>query len=119
MNVSEFPLFRYRGTATRIIDGDTLKISVDLGLYVSREITVRIADINVPEVRGETASAGWAAAHALRQLVEGRPLYLETRKDTRSFDRWIATLWIVADPDGELTDVGAWLVAQGYAEDVA
>lgn len=113
----EFPAFRYRSTLIHVTDGDTIRVSVDLGMRISREINLRIADINAPEIfgahgtpEGQTAKAALAAL-----LPVGSTLYVATRKDAKSFDRYVADLYIVGD-DGKLQDVGAAMVDLGEAE---
>ena len=112
---AEFPQYRYRARLVRIIDADTIRVSVDLGMRISREVNLRIADIDAPEVYGRDASeAGRTATEALREMLGDRPLYVATRKDTTSFDRYVAALYIDAG-DGTLRDIGAALVEGGHA----
>lgn len=112
--LADFPLFRYRATCVSVTDGDTIVLAVDLGLYVTRRITVRLLGIDAPERRGPERARGVAATQAMRELVEGRAVYVETRKDDRSFDRWLANVF-VPGLDGGLHDVGRLLAALGHA----
>jgi endonuclease YncB( thermonuclease family) len=43
-------LYIYKATLVRVVDGDTLILLVDLGFKVYKEITVRLARINAPEM---------------------------------------------------------------------
>jgi endonuclease YncB( thermonuclease family) len=113
----EFPAYRYRSTVSRITDGDTVRVVCDLGMRISREINLRIADINAPEVfgahgtpEGQTAKAALAAL-----LPVGSTLYVATRKDAKSFDRYVADLYIEGD-DGTLRDVGQAMIDLGQAD---
>lgn len=104
------PAYRYRATATRVVDGDTLEALIDLGFRVSIRLPVRIAGIDAPELRGATKLAGQAARAHLEVLVLGQPLILESHRDDRSFERWVCDLWL---PTGE--SMADRMVADGMA----
>jgi endonuclease YncB( thermonuclease family) len=55
-------------TVTRVIDGDTFETA-------SRKHSVRLANVNAPEV-GQRGGA--AATKALKQLIEGEKVSIET-----------------------------------------
>lgn len=114
MTTADFPLYRYRATAARVIDGDSLEVAVDCGFRISHTIQVRIAGINAPEIRGPSQDAGDAAKYALQYLLADRTLYVATHRDGRSFARYIADCW-VEDEDGTLIDVATEMVARGHA----
>ncbi len=44
------PTYLYSATVVRVIDGDTLELSIDLGFEVNRSGTFRLADIDCPEL---------------------------------------------------------------------
>ncbi len=99
----------------RVRDGDTIVVALDLGLRTFREVTIRVADINAPEVYGANKSPeGTLAKEALEKLIEGRTLYLETQKDRKSFDRYVGHIWF-KDDDGTEINVSSWMVEHGFA----
>lgn len=53
-----FGLFRYRGNVTRIVDGDTIEAELYLGLGVTHWISIRLSDVDAPEVTGEEKEVG-------------------------------------------------------------
>lgn len=61
---------RYPGTLLRVVDGDTFVIRVDLAFGVSYTATIRLADLDTPELR--TAEGKAAKAAAERLLNSGR-----------------------------------------------
>ncbi len=96
-------LFGDAWSATEVVDGDTLYVAGPSG-----ELQVRIIGINTPEA-GECFSG--EATDALVELVDGNELVLVAdQTDRDQFDR---ALRYVETVDG--TDVGAELVAGGYA----
>lgn len=104
-------MYRYHATLVRIIDGDTLDLSVDLGFRIKQQIRVRLADIDAPEIRGEHKEAGRAAVRWLsRELNRPEQLIVETRK-TGKYGRWLATLYV-----GDTTkSINHRMIANGHA----
>lgn len=97
------------GTVTRVVDGDT--IHVTLGDRVEK---VRYIGVNTPEVRhpikGEEPG-GREAAEMNRRLVAGKRVRLETDVQTRDrYGRLLAYVWV-----GDVM-VNAELVRLGYAQ---
>ena len=46
----------------KIIDGDTIRINIDLGFWIGvREQTLRLLRVNTPEIKGPTREAGMRA----------------------------------------------------------
>lgn len=116
MNVSEWPLYRYRATVTRIVDGDTVRVSCQLGMYVSREVSIRLLGYDAPELfSGTDRAAGARARDALARIIPvGSTVYVATRLDRTSFDRLLGTVFVEGS-DGELHDVAELMIAGGLA----
>lgn len=92
--------------AVRIIDGDT---------FVSGGVTIRIADIDTPEIAGRCPHESRLAARAtqrLRELLGAGPFELRPSPDGRDQDPYGRKLRIVARGGRSLGDV---LVAEGLA----
>ena len=111
----------FDGEPVRAIDGDTVRVTIDLGFNVHHIIDVRIAGINTPEIRGgtpETKAAGRAAqAFTAGWLAEACdteerwPLTIRTSKG-RSFNRWVGTISRNNDSNSLAHD----LLSAGHAE---
>jgi len=54
----------------RIIDGDTVEVTADLGENTTRKRIVRLVGINTPEVTGVEKVAGNAVTDVVRKLTE-------------------------------------------------
>ncbi len=115
MNASAWPRFFYRGKVSRVLDGDTVAIHLDLGLDVYHEVTLRLADVNAPEVVGPERAAGLAAKAWLTDHAIGRDVYVQTLRDKRSFVRYVALVYL-PDDVGTLESFSDALVAAGHAE---
>lgn len=98
--------FTYRGTVTRVVDGDTLYVRLASG----RRERVRVIGIDTPEAGACYAAKASAAA---RRLALSKAVLLrgDPTQDTRDrHGRLLAYVWI---PGGR--DLGYQLVAGGFA----
>lgn len=111
----DFSLYQYHGELVKVLDGDTIRTRLQLGLTVAVTVDLRLLGINAPEVVGEQRAAGLAAAHWLTDLLAGRTLYVKTFKDRRSFTRYLAHVWY-EDDEGQLMSVAAALIDAGHAQ---
>lgn len=114
MIADDFPLYRYRATVRRIIDGDTIEVALDYGDHTYRTRRIRLLGYNATEMVGESRAAGYAARDALAKILpDGCRVYLATQLDRTNFDRLLA--WGYADGDGsELLDISAAMIAAGH-----
>ena len=109
-------MYEYRAKVLRVVDGDTLHLSVDMGLETTRLLIVRLAGINAPEkntpegVVAMDFTRTWCEAHADH---DGWVL-LRTIKDRREkYGRYLAEILAYDDDDGySLNDT---LVSTGNA----
>lgn len=108
--------YRYRAAVRRIVDADTVVFDVDLGFRVSAAITGRIATVDAPERYTDAgmAAAAWAEKW-LTPVLRGTEVHLilESRKDARSFERWVVDVWRVVG-DGEPESFADALVAASH-----
>lgn len=108
--VDNSKLYYYKAQVLRIIDGDTIDVSILIGFNISLTERLRLARINAPEVRGEEREAGLAAKEWLiSQIAIGSEILIRTEKDD-SFGRYIAEIYL---DDLNLNDE---MVKVGHAE---
>ena len=111
--------YLYKATVTRVVDGDTVDLEVDLGMSVFVKQRIRLARINTPETYGvkkdsEEYKAGMKATKRLRELVEGKEIALETVKDKKGkYGRYLGELYIL---EKDWTNVNSLLIHEGLAE---
>ena len=72
-------LYHYRGVITRVIDGDTVDVEIDLGLRLTANVRCRLYGINTPE-RGQPGYHE-AAGNVLDGLSYTALLFLKQRTD--------------------------------------
>lgn len=122
----------YRAACGHVVDGDTADFLVDLGLYHYGYVALRVLGVNTPELIGGTAAtrANALAAKARTQaLLLGRPVLLDTRRERRSFERFVGRVWLPRPADlavdlapaavlivgtSVLVDLAAVLIAEGH-----
>jgi|SRR3954465_15155982 endonuclease YncB( thermonuclease family) len=94
------PMYCYRATTERVIDGDTYRLSVDLGFRCSVSIEGRLQGIDCPELDTENGKKAKAYVVGLLTPVASpaTSLVIMSYKDERSFARWIVSIWL---PNGE------------------
>lgn len=91
----------YDARLDRIIDGDTIVLTIDFGFGEEHTEHVRLLGVNCPEVTGATATAGlaakdyttrWLAVAAADATPEDFPLVAQSFKSDH-FGRWLAYVW--------------------------
>ena len=112
----EAHMYHYRAETLSVVDGDTVRLRLDLGDSTYRKRSVRLLGVNAPEVVGETRAAGLAAKEYLEGLLPaGTFVFVRTHKDRTTFERLLGEVF-VADESGELESVGEALISAGHAE---
>ena len=89
------PAYRYRATVNRVVDADTLLLDIDLGFRVNVAIPIRVRGVNAPELRTEEGERAreWAV-----QFLHLGKIVVETYRDRRSFERWVADVYVDGEP---------------------
>lgn len=85
----------------RIVDGDTIYMTVSLGLMVALYVKVRLLGANAPEVRGKEKAAGKMVTQMVKdELRDVHDLVLESN-DTGKYGRWLGTIYYRKHDDDE------------------
>jgi len=108
-------LYLYKAIVTRIYDGDTITVNIDLGFNMWMfHKSLRLYGIDTPEIRGEERPEGLKARDfVLERISVGDEIYVLTQKDkTGKYGRYLAT--ILYGPD--LINLNEELVENGLAE---
>jgi endonuclease YncB( thermonuclease family) len=109
-----WPLYHYRGEVTRVIDGDTIEVMLDLGCRVYQRRRVRLLGYDAPELfSGDEREAGTAAREELLVLLPiGSTVYLKTQLDRTSFDRILAWAYVLSE-DRQLAGIADLMTFYG------
>ena len=107
-------IWAYRARCERVVDGDTLDVTIDQGLHTHRTERVRLLGVNTPETKGATKMAGRLATiyveDWLAEADDEWPLIVQTARGD-AFGRWLARVWRRSDG----RELNADLLAAGHA----
>jgi micrococcal nuclease len=96
-----FPLYHYKATVIRVVDGDTVWLRIDRGFREFFETSCRLYGINAPEL--STGASGQDAKGWLTERLTGKTLYIESNKLDK-YGRPLVTLY-EPEVDGALFEV--------------
>lgn len=86
-----------RGVCQYVVDGDTFDVLIDEGFFDYAYITIRLKDFDAPETRTTNTlekAHGLEARAYLTSLLQSQPVRLITFKDTETFGRFVADVWV-------------------------
>ncbi len=113
-------MYKYYGLVTRIIDGDTLDVSIDVGFDLRANVRVRLLGVYAPEIHSKlTADEGKLAMARLTDMFTGcstaGEIVLQTVKSD-AFGRYLATIWHKDDENSPFQpdSVNERMIAFGY-----
>ena len=99
----------------RVVDGDTIDISIDLGFDLTKKARVRLAGIDTPETRTKNPKEkemGYQATEFLEMhLMEATKLTVKTEKDGK-FGRMLGWLY---KSENDVTSINETMIDEGYA----
>jgi micrococcal nuclease len=105
-------MFDYQVKINRVVDGDTVDVTVDLGFSIYHKARVRLMGIDTPESRTRNLAEkalGLASKARLKELLRGQKVRLECTKEKGKFGRILGSLWI---DDRNINDQ---LIEEGHA----
>jgi micrococcal nuclease len=107
----------YVKEVTKIVDGDTIDVVIDLGFDISFTTRVRLAGIDTPESRTKDLAEkalGLESKAYLASILEGAEnVVIKTEKinSTEKFGRVLGWLYV----NGEIDSVNSEMINKGYA----
>ena len=118
-------MYEYNALVDRVVDGDTIDVTIDLGFKVWKKMRVRMEGINTPESRTrdlEEKKRGLAAKDRLKSILEfnNNNCVLKV-SGVGKYGRALATVLVesLSPLNGEdgitLIDVNKQLIEEGHA----
>lgn len=106
--------WRFWATVTRVIDGDTVEVTADLGLDIYRDrLHVRLLDINAPEMK---TPEGPASKEALSQLLPvGSNVMVVSKKWDKYGNRIDAFIFTRGEDGQPAVNASTWMLVSGFA----
>jgi micrococcal nuclease len=109
-------MYNYKATCTRVIDGDTIEVIIDLGFNVMIKETVRLKGIDTPESRTRNTlekQAGLKVEQFLIDLIEGKTIYITTEKSNEKYGRYLADIYLNFEDTKSINEL---LIEKEYAK---
>lgn len=107
-------MYAYTALLHRVVDGDTVDVTIDLGFRITTAQRIRLSGINAPE---HNTKAGQEAIKAVDYWFHSRPgpYYLESRLPGGGdkYGRFLATIYADVLKKDCLND---YLVREGHAK---
>lgn len=105
-------LYVYKGYVESVYDGDTARITLDLGCNIRLyNEPIRIFGIDAPEMRGEFKEAGKLSRDFLREQILHKEVFVRTVKDKKGkYGRLLGHIYTI---DGNAVD--AMMVGADHA----
>lgn len=107
----------YVKRVTKVVDGDTIDVEIDLGFSITYSSRVRLAGIDTPESRTSDKAEkvlGLEAKDRLKKLIDdAKSIVIKTEKlnSSEKYGRILGWLYL----DGAEQSVNHALIADGYA----
>jgi micrococcal nuclease len=89
-------MYEYKGLVTRVVDGDTVDVSIDLGFKIYFKQRFRLLGIDAPELRRgneESKMRGREATEWLKNRILNKAVLIQTEKDrTGKYGRYLCRI---------------------------
>lgn len=108
-------LYTYRAKVTKVYDGDTITVDIDLGFgIVMKEQSIRLLGIDAPELRGEERQQGLSSRFFVADRIPiGSVVIMKTVKDRKEkYGRYLATIYY----GDTLVNLNEEIIANGHAK---
>ena len=107
-------LYLFKSEVTRVYDGDTITVVMDLSFKISMEASIRISGIDTPELRGSPPEEKRLARIARDRMKElcGKQVWVESMNGGKK-DKYGRVLGRVYTMDGE--DIADIMIKEGHA----
>lgn len=112
---AQVKLYQYKGEVQKpVTDGDTFTVHVSLGFDVYKDVVIRLASINAPEMTGPDSVAAKKAKAYLQKRVGGKTVYFTSKQ----YDKYHRSIAIVYLSPTDTATVNWEMVRKGYAKSV-
>jgi len=109
--------YTYKAKVTKVYDGDTITVNIDLGFYLSwNEQVIRLARINTAEIKGAEREEGLKVRDIVASLILDKEVTIKTIKDKKEkYGRYLAEIEF-EDENGKLINLSDYLLENKLAK---
>jgi micrococcal nuclease len=108
-------MYEYKATVTKVVDGDTLVLNIDLGFGITyNNQKVRLARINTAETNTES---GKTVKDILTKLLLNKVVTIKTTKDSKDkYGRYLAEVYLINELSRvDQVNINDYLLTNNYA----
>lgn len=112
-------MYEYSAEVVKHVDGDTIRLRVDVGFNMTFQDNFRLFGIDTPELRAKDPDEKKRAQLAKLRLAELCPIGSFVRVRTHKADkygRWLAEIYVNGEDPGFFLSVNEKLVDEGHAK---
>ena len=73
-------MYEYKAKVIKVYDADTITVDMDLGFDIHIKKSIRLANIDAPEIRGKERPEGLKARDFLRNLILDKEVIIKTEE---------------------------------------
>ena len=87
---------------TRVVDGDTIDLEIDLGFKLKYKCRIRLFGVDTPELNSasaETRELAQLAKKFMQENLEGKKCHIFTFKDNDKYGRYLAEVFLEENPN--------------------
>jgi endonuclease YncB( thermonuclease family) len=104
-------LYQYSAVVNHIRDGDTFEALVSVGFDTYVNVTIRMASIDAPEMKGKDSTAAKRSKAYLSRLILNKTIYFNSKQ----YDKYKRSIAEVYLSKTDTVSVNRILVNKGYA----
>jgi endonuclease YncB( thermonuclease family) len=108
-------LYNYEAIVERVIDGDTIKLDIDLGFTIHWKSSCRLYGINAPELKSKIAEVREAAKESRQYLIDNLQAGSTILIQSRELDKYGRPLVEVFFGEGLRRNLNAELLSNNLA----
>jgi endonuclease YncB( thermonuclease family) len=106
-------MYEYSVTLIQIVDGDTLKLDVDVGFHLHLQATFRLARINAPEMYSFEGVA--AKAFVVARLSEATAMKIFSERSEK-YGRWLCEFYFqTKNSKSQWINLNSLMLSSGHA----
>jgi len=108
-------LYTYKAIVDKVVDGDTLKVTIDLGFTVLWKSSCRFYGVNTPELKSKDAGQKSRAQAAKKFVSDTLPQGSEILIHSRELDKYGRPLVDIFYGEGFAQHLNQQLIEKNYA----
>ena len=89
-------MYKYNAKVLRVIDGDTIEVSIDLGFHLNIIERLRFSDIDAPEIKGDSRERGLQSKKFVEEWCKINSNILIKTEKGDAFGRWISHIYDIS-----------------------